>query len=448
MSAIASSLRDPRIAAGVVTIAVFAMSVFALYPGWYSFDSAYQLHQARTGNFVDLQPPGMAIAWAGLLAFGLPPGALLVAHLTALTGGAMLAGLSLRRPLGLAFPLILFWPPLLAVFGHLWTDVSLAAALMLATGWIAWTRATGRTRLSWWAAIPLAYAVGMRHNAVFAIPPLLFLLVAGPPSRPRGMLSTLASVVLLTVGTYGAWAIVSRVATQVSVPAWTLTALWDLSAASVASGEMLLPAGVRGPNLTVEELRPLVNPHTSVSVLHGTRSGVNTGILEPPLPQEVRRELLVRWVSLPFTHGNAWLHHRVGVAWSLFGPQPASKVESQFIEPHVHAFGDNPAIPRNETLLNAMLLRATLAMQGTLWCTPLFYLLLSLVAVLLALRPGFSGDRMLVIALACSAWLFALSFALLAPAADWRYMLWPTMAALVALPLVVDSRGPRWSQIP
>ena len=173
-----------------IAIAVFALAVFTLYPGFYTFDSAYQLYQARTGEYHGLQPPTMTLAWAGLLGLGLPPGSLLVVHLAALCAGAALIGLSLPRPWGLIAPLVLLWPPFLALFGHLLIDVGLAASLLLATGWIAWTRATGRGALGWWAAIPLAYAVGVRHNALLAVPPLFFLLLAHKSSR--GLLANLA----------------------------------------------------------------------------------------------------------------------------------------------------------------------------------------------------------------------------------------------------------------
>ncbi|MBK7658584.1 MAG: hypothetical protein IPJ28_05285 [Betaproteobacteria bacterium] len=96
---------------GVAALAVFAFSVATLYPGWYSFDTSWQLWQARNGRFSDLQPPGMAFAWSVLLAAGLPPGSLLVAHLAALAAGTALLGISVRRLHGLALPLVLLWPP-------------------------------------------------------------------------------------------------------------------------------------------------------------------------------------------------------------------------------------------------------------------------------------------------------------------------------------------------
>lgn len=426
-------------------IAAFAVAVFALYPGFYTFDSAYQLYQARTGEYHSLQPPTMTLAWAGLLAIGLPPGALLVLHFAALCAGAALLGLSLSGPWRVMAPLVVLWPPFLAVFGHLVIDVGLAAALLLATGWIAWTRARRRPALGWWAAIPLVYAVGVRHNALLAVPPLLYLLLAREPSR--GLLANAAIALGLTAAAFGAWTLVSRMVAP-PVPAWSSTAIWDLSAASVASGELLLPPGVHGPGLALEELRPLVNSYASMTILTGTRSGINAGVIEPPLPEAVKRELMLRWVGLPFTHGAAWLRHRLDVAWSLFGVRRAGEPEGQFIEPIVTPFRDNPPIRRNETLANDLLLRAVRAMHHTLWTAPITYLALSIAALGIALRPRFAGDRLLVISVVLGTWLFAAPLVVLVPAADWRYTLWPVVASVVALLLALGGYAARAGERP
>jgi hypothetical protein len=203
---------------------------------------------------------------------------------------------------------------------------------------------------------------------------------------------------------------------------------------------MLLPSGVHGPGLTVEELRPLVNSYASMTILTGTRSGINAGILEPPLPEAVKRELMLRWLRLPFTHGTAWLRHRLDVAWSLFGVRRAGEPEGQFFEPIVTPFRDNPPIGKNETIANDLLLRAVKAMHYTPWTAPLAYLALSIVALSLALRAGFAGDRMLAGALVLGTWLFALPLVVLVPSADWRYALWPMVCAVAALLLALGGR--------
>ena len=419
-------------------IVVAAAAIGTLYPGWYSHDSAWLLMQARTHAYSNLQPPMMPLSWSVLLDIGLPPGSLLVAHVMALSLGLVLLAMSVRAGLASLLPLVILWPPFLAQFGHLWIDVTMAAALVVAVGWMAWCRAASRARLAWLAALPLAYAVAVRHNAVVAVVPLLFLLVSGAAGAPRKSLAKAGLTLALAAGAMGAFAILARQVVAIPMPAWTPTAIWDLSAASVASGRMLLPEGVRGPALTVEELRPLVNADTSMNVLVGTKSGVNPGI-DSPLPPPVARELLQDWLRLPFTQTSAWASHRAGVAWSLLGPQREDKAESLFIVPQVVAYGDNPPMRVNDTTLNALLLVSVRAMKDTPLCAPLSYLLLAVLAAALSLRPRFNGDRPLVLALATSAWLHALPLVLIAPAAEFRYLLWPMIAGLLAFLLALDA---------
>lgn len=373
----------------------------------------------------------MALLWAGLIGAGLPPGSLLVVHLAGYVVGAVLLGLSVNGRAGLVFSLLLLWPPFLALFGHLWTDVGMAAALMLAAGWIAWTNAMGRSRLAWLAVIPLTYAICVRHNALFAAPPFFYLLVHH--RQNLSIRAKAAIAVSLTAAAFGVAVTLSKLSVARSVPAWSSTAIWDLSAASVASGRLLLPKGMHGPTLTTDELRPLLNPHASLNLLTGTKSGINAGVVEP-LPVEVERELLVRWLQLPFTHGSAWFNHRAAIARSLFGTQQPDKV---FIEPYVHQFRDNPTIHANTSRMNAALRELLGGMRETLWCAPAVYLGLSLVAVGLALRRQFPGDRALVVCLSASAWLFALPLAVVLPAADWRYTLWAMLGSVLALLLAV-----------
>ena len=423
---------------GVAALAVFAFSVATLYPGWYSFDTSWQLWQARNGRFSDLQPPGMAFAWSVLLAAGLPPGSLLVAHLAALAAGTALLGISVRRLHGLALPLVLLWPPFLVTFGHLWNDVSLAAALALATGWISWTRATGRPAWGWLAAIPLAYAIGVRHNAVLAAPPLIFLLLVPAPASARRAASGVVLAIALSAGVFAGWAVVSRWVVTIPSPVLNVLAIWDLSATSVESGELLLPEGVYGPGLTVDELRPLVKAGTVYYVVTGTRNGINPGFAEP-LPPAVERELRMRWLSLPFTHPVGWLRHRLAMAWLLFGPQRPDRGESDFIVPVVIDRPGNPVIVANDSPANAWLLGTVRAWRPTVAGMPLAYLLLSVLACALALRRGFGGDRGLVLALAAGAWLVALPLAIFSASAEWRYLTWPMMSSALALLLALDG---------
>ncbi len=405
-----------------------------LYPGWYSFDSAYLLWQARSGAYSDLQPPLLALAWSLLLALGAAPGALLVLHLLLATAGLFLFARAATFSFAPLLPALLLWPPFLVLFGHLWADVALAAALLLAGGLLALART--HPRAAWFALLPLAYAIGVRHNALPAVLPLLVLLVARVPRSHRRGGSALLLALAAGVALYVASIALTRLLVAESRPAWTPTAIWDLSAVSVASGTLLLPPGLHGPGLDVDELRPLVNSDTSMTILVGATSGINPGI-DIPLPAPVLRDLRNGWLQLPLDHTEAWLHHRAAVAWSLFGPQRRDKTEDLMFVPRIVSFGDNPAIVPNRTRANAVLAGVVMGRRDQPWCTPILYLLLALPALAAVQRRGFRGDRGLVTALVASAWLYALPLVFIVPSAEWRYTLWPMLASALGLLLAL-----------
>lgn len=411
------------------SLAVFAIACWTLYPGWYSFDSAWLLLQARSGDYSDLQPPMMALLWSGLLALGAAPGALLLLHLMMASAGLLLLGAAARRLVAVLLPLLLLWPPFLALFGHLWVDVALAAAMLLGAGLLAAARE--RPHLAWYALLPLAWAVAVRHNGLPAVLPLLLLAVSRAPRAPPGKAARLLLATAFAATFLFASLALSRMLVPLHTPAWTPTAVWDLSAASIARGRVLLPAGMIGPALDVAELAALTDPDTSMTLIAGSRSGINVGI-SAPMPDPVLHELRRRWLLLPFTDTRAWLDHRAAVAWSLFGPQRRDKTADLMIVPRVTPMQDNPPIVANQGAANAALARTIFDWRDSPLLMPLAYLLASLGALAWSLRRRFAGDRQMVVALVASAWLYALPLVLIVPSAEWRYTLWPMLASACA----------------
>lgn len=436
----------------LVAASVALVAALLVFPGWHSFDSAQALKQAATGQYADLQPPAMALAWAALLALGLPPGALVVLHLgMAALGLAVLgAGVATRRadatpdarmrwPLA-PLPLLLLCPPLLALFAHAWADVALAAALLLAVGALAWT---GRARGAAPAAIALlAWAVFLRHNAAAAALPLLALatwrmgLGARAQAGPRAAWSARAAslgvaLALALAALLGAGALGRALSAHDATP-WAPTAIWDLAAVSVASGEFLLPAGMHGPGMTVDELRPITTPDTVIALLAGNRSGLNAGDAEP-IPEPARGQLRARWLGLPFTHTRAWLAHRGRVAWSLLGPQRRDKAPDLMITPRITTTEGAPPLGEAPGATAQALAAWVFAHRDAWWLAPISWLALGLPAAALAARRRYAGDRGLVLALVASALAYTAPLLVLAPAAEWRYLLWPMLASAVAL---------------
>lgn len=420
-----------------------AIALYATYPGWLTFDSASQLWQARNGLFTDVQPPFGAAAWSVLLRLGLPPGALLVAHVGAMGAGLGLLAASLRADLrwpALVVPMLILWPPFLLVIAHLWADVGLAAALVLGFGLLAYARSRRSSALAWTALVPLFYAAAVRHNGLAALPPALWLwteLVVSPnASRVRRF--ALVVVATLLVGLTARTANFLLATEHYS--AWAPTAIWDLAAVSVATDRMLLPVGVRGPDMSIGELRAALDHDQALTLLGGTRSGINSGVITP-IPEPQRTELLRRWLRLPFDAPRAWGEHRWAVAWSLFGPQRADKPTQMFMAPDNVAFRDNPPVTPSDRRLNRALIDFGQAWRTSLLCTPLTYMALGLVSMALAWRRATRAQCESIVAIVISGFLYAAPLIVIAPSAEYRYAFWPMLSGALALWLALASQG-------
>jgi hypothetical protein len=418
-----------------------AIAIYATYPGWLSFDSALQLWQARRGLFTNVQPPFGAVVWSVLLRMRLQPGALLVMHVCALCAGLGLLAAAVRADLrwpALMVPMLVLWPPFLLVIAHVWIDVGLAAALVLGFGLLAHAQARESATFAWIALAPLFYAAAVRHNGLAALPPALWLwasLVAQPnASRVRRF--AIAFLALALVG-FSAHTVNRLLATE-QMTVWAPTAIWDLAAASVASDRMLLPAGVRSPELSVAELRGALDHDRALTLLVGTRSGINAGLISP-IPEPDRTELFRSWLLLPWMEPRAWAEHRLAVAWSLFGPQRAAKPMEMFMAAGVVDFRDNPHIAANDSGLNRALIAFGRAWRTSLLCTPLIYLALGILGMALAPRLA-PAQCELIVAIAVSGLLYAAPLIVVAPSAEYRYAFWPMLSGALALLLALSAQ--------
>lgn len=412
------------------------VGAWIVYPGWLSFDAASHLHQAVSGEFLDLQPPAYAAFWGVLLRVGLPPGALLVLVLAtlefALAGLALAAGL--RGPRALVLLLVPAWPPFLVLCGHLWTDVALVALLTLA---LACGSSVGRGgRLA--ALLALAAACAVRHNALAAVVVLAWWL-AGLEARSWRRRLALSLGALLLVG--GSSQLGNRALTVQHMTAWTPTAIWDLAAVSATRGEVLLPPQMIGADMSVGQLAGALDCHTVIHLLTGTRSGINPGI-DAPLPEPVLADLRQRWLTLPLRSPRAYLRHRACVAASLFGPQSAEKPETLIFVPEIVERAGNPPMTRNATAVNAWLVAWMRTHRGDLVVAPLLPLLLGLAALVIARRRSLPDDaRARIDVLVLSGLAYAASLLPLAPAAEYRYAFWPMLSGSLAFLLALLAPG-------
>ena len=418
----------------------FCISLALLYPGHYSFDSAYQYWQARTGEFSNVTPVAMIGLWSVLLAVFGNPASLLCLNLGMFWTGLGLCFLSRALPLGwtsIGIVICGLSPLVLMQMGHLLSDAHMAALLVLATGLLASHRLGGSRAKVWIACVLIVYAGCIRQNALLAVIPLgaLAAWMLSQTSAPRIRLVVAGAIATVLV-TLAASIAFDRTLAIERRPLWPMLALWDLAALSVATDNLLLPPFTHGQGLSVEELRDsqAFDPVSAAPLFALSRSGIGSGLISP-YPAEQQKELAAAWLSGVREHPQEYLAHRLRTMALLLGRHD-EKTAGLAYYPTRSGYRDNPALPDS---WNPLAHQGLVDLAGRLRSTWLFsalpYLLAHLTLLILAWRRRHDPRAAIVLGVTSSSLAYAASFVILAPSAELRFMTWPIVAAPLAIVL-------------
>lgn len=421
----------PPLAAAMLGAALVAL---AFWPGYMSWDSAYQWWQARNDQFESTHPPLLAMIWqfTGWLLPG--PGGLLLLQLGLLWGA--LATFAASLPVSALWRVVLvlvigLWPPLLGLQVHLWKDlwtligfaVAVAAlARDIRQPWRAWRML---------ALLAIAFACAFRHNAISGALPLLLWIAwrevdARKPWRIAALAFAMSMLVLLLAGLPARDARV-RPVQQV----WSVVTLWDAAAVSLAEDRLVFPALLVNPSLSLDELRGKFVDYSNTTVFE---LGKLRHSLGREYSDEERAALHSLAWQLPTKHSRAYFAHRLRLAGLLYGLDRKALPAHQVLALGLTQYGDNPVVEAPRGAFN----ERAVAWLRLAMATPLFagwiYLLLATMVMAAGLRSALrSGWAGLAAVVATSALAYALPLALAAGSAEFRYLAWPIWASLAAL---------------
>jgi hypothetical protein len=425
-------------------VAAFGATLLLFYPGFQSFDSAYQYWQARTGHYSNQSPVVMTALWGALNAAWPSPAALLVLHLAAYWIGIVLLASAIAEHTipRVAFILVAgLLPPVLVIIGHLWTDSSLIAAMTLAFG-LTVTAYVKRRALALALALPvIIYAGAVRHNSLVAIVPLALLWAAalrdllprseqlGTPSPRRVAVVVVALSVVATALVFGR--VLDRTLARERATTWALVAGWDLAALSVREGAMLIPEFARTRGLTLEQLRENYSPYTNVPLFAGdehVRYGMDTEVYST---EELWR-LARAWGGTVLAHPLGYLAHRFAVTGHLFGRYDGP-LEGLFFAPAVEPYRDNPPPPPALWAGREQWIDFVRAHRGSWLFAPIGYLIIAVAGSLIGWARRRTPAGVISLALGTSGLLLVLPLVIAAPSAELRYSGWLFVASVVAL---------------
>jgi hypothetical protein len=412
------------------------------FPGLMSFDSLDQYRQAaRIAPLNDQHPVIMALVWRGLMKVFPSPGSLLILQQFAYWAGAALIAWAAIDGVGrrlLLFFVVALWPPLIIHSLHLWKDAGMAIALILALG--ALLADIKRPHFGWLclAAVMLLYGFAVRYNALFGVAPLLILLgwrVAGRFQR----LPIIRGTLVLSAVTFGIYLTVAMALNSgvEKGPGFSSLALWDMAAISIRAGEDLLPPHEPWPHGAppIEQLKAHFRQEVNVPTLAAL----------PRLKPTYDRGLIFQdWLDLIWCYPAEYLRHRTAVFTTLMG-LGVEKIYYPF----------NAGILPNDLGITLKFLTLDqrwnwIATFNAIADWPLYrpwpYALISVAIVaILCLRPiqghRLSDFQLAALFVASSGLAMTLPLFVLAPATDYRYVVWLIAATVIATILLAADWG-------
>lgn len=426
----------------VIIIPVLAAWVLHLYlaaPGFVSFDAAFQLWQTRTSQFDNMHPVAMTLLWQfcnRVFSSWEGPMALLVVQ----TGIYFLAIAWLTlifsrygywRALVLGGALA-FWPPFFLMQAHIWKDCLLASTWALACAALlseVHSQRFTRTKLGL-AAVLLILGALLRHNAILALPPLIYWICWRLYPMRRGLRFACAfAVVPLLLLTNIALA---RMVNAKPSPAWAVTALFDLTAEAIGTGEWHVPASLR-VDVPIARFAEVFKPYSGVPLFS---AAIIVDGVSMTLSEQDKATLMRNWVSLPLRSPWVYLQHRSKMAGIFLLPRSNQLPPTLWFAPQIMPYGDNPsyALPRLATYEPEI---AAFSMQFP--CAIGFYIVLALLASVRIWRAHDMQARLLKMLLLASAFGF-FPLLVLMNATEFRYGFSAMFSALLIF-LWVFLRG-------
>lgn len=222
IASIKNSLSKFHVQSALVAVCMLALLAIVFYPGYMSPDSISHLEQATgVAHLTDWHPPVMTRLWGFLIGVTGHISSMLIFQLVLLvTAMFVLSSLVYRhtrnRAWALSTYMIVLLPNIVNIAGVIWKDVQMAFSLTLAVLliWFIISSKKSLGRVAVYGIVGLAlllilYAGMLRHNALFAVLPILFVLPSLFTKRPP-VWSGLASVIIGLVVTIGVAIVINQ----------------------------------------------------------------------------------------------------------------------------------------------------------------------------------------------------------------------------------------------
>jgi hypothetical protein len=462
-------------AALIIMSVVFSAAISAyFFPGLMSFDSLYQYEQA-----VGLAPPDsghpmiMVYLWRLLMKLLPSPGALLVFQQIAYwLSAAYLAWALTERPLlKIVFFLVFgWWAPQAIISLHLWVDPEMNIALTTAVAAII---ADARKRSPAHIFIGFAsllYAVVVRYNGIISAFPLVVLLSWRCTDRKRNLTHlslephqvaacaptpersanhrAFGQRLVLACLMVGSFLIISA-ATIAALnygarkgPGLDIVMVWDIAAIVVDRQKDVFPPYVHTPaarDQVVTAVTKTYNPNAGSLYKMGVRTDPVSTI-----------RLALDWLQLIAEYPSSFLKHRFSLFETLLGVGMSDSNGQSVYYPFHYGVDANPygISMSNFSTYPWDWIKVFTYLTKFKFYKPWLYFGLEILIIAWMLACAALGRlteiRVLASVVAFSGFIGTASLFVIAPAADYRYVIWLISSCVISvLLLVIDAIGGR-----
>lgn len=437
MSAVAPAQRS-LLATVLFSSTLLGLTVWMFYPGYLTWDAAYQWYQVRTGHWDNVHPMVMTLIWSATDLLLPGPGGYFLFQIALYWSGLALLAMGLYRSTSARLAAVLFlglFPPVFALLPHLLKDVGLLVFLIWAVALLIHDRRTPSRLLRGAALVLIAIACAYRHNALPIALPLVWYLTAREPTLAPYWRRRLAATVVVTLVITLVSAIPNRMSNVAQRQVWPITAIWDLAAVSIIENDMLLPEAIIDPDLSIADLKAHWAPYAAVPVFGSgkIRDSVTRQAFDARQTAAVNRA----WLNLWLNHFPAYMAHRLHVTELLFGLAPRELPDTLIIDYTVTALADNPPIVSRQNRLQALWYRLiTPLLDSPVFSFWPYAIVLFVLAVFARMRDAVHP---LLTPILWSALLLTAPLLVIAPGADFRFLLWPVFCAALGITLAMSE---------
>ena len=401
-------------------------TILAVYPGFMSPDSLDQYTQAKSNTYFDWHPPIMAWIWNKLLWTCDGPQPILILNNFLYWTGVCLIALHVRHfGLSLLFCLMGFAPPIINFISVIWKDTFLFSVLFFQCSLLfsiqcyKWNRLGIIIILSF--IIPLDFiAIMLRHNAVPAVLPLMILTLLVTLKKIKVKYNIVMGTVSCIILFFGGLQINKLLCNNISLHPEQQLMVYDLMGASFYKEQNLMP----------KYLKEKINLDTLKSI-YSTCDGGMVAIFDmkcKTYKTEYLSELKSSWEQVILDDPFFIIKHK----WACF--KCLLKSPGLLTYPYIHP--NNYGFVLNEdNHLRAVYIKF-ISSKLSEKSYKSYYYLITCVAIfiysILSYRKNKKEALFFPILISLSGLLYFLSYLILSPCNDFRYIYWTIGASLLS----------------